>query len=86
MLKLVISFIVVMSLIVTCYVLFRLVKEALRPTLPPPPGIDVDGVIEELEIMIQIAETQAKKGIKSAEETLTFLQLELTKARELKNK
>jgi hypothetical protein len=86
MLKLVISFIVVMSLIVTCYVLFRLVKEALRPTLPPPPGIDVDGVIEELEIMIQIAETQAKKGIKSAEETLTFLQLELTKAQELKNK
>jgi hypothetical protein len=86
MLKLLISFIVGMSLIVTCYVLFQLVKEALRPTLPPPPGIDIDEVIEELEIMIQIAETQAKKGIKSAEETLTFLQLELIKARELKNK
>jgi len=71
------------------YVAFRLVKEALTSNAPAPPSntnSSIDEVIEELEFKVMRAELQAERGIKSAEETLTYLQSELVKAREIKNK
>lgn len=89
MFKLLISVVMLGLIFIVGYVAFRLVKEALTPNAPAPPSnvnTSIDEVIEELEFKVMRAELQAERGIKSAEETLTYLQSELVKAREIKNK
>lgn len=89
MFKLLISVVMLGLIFIIGYIAFRLVKEALTPNafIPPPhTNASIDEVIEELEFKVMRAELQAERGIKSAEETLTYLQSELMKAREIKNK
>jgi hypothetical protein len=89
MFKLLISFVMLGLIFIIGYIAFRLVKEALTPnafTPPPHTNASIDEVIEELEFKVMRAELHAEKGIKSAEETLTYLQSELVKARKIKNK
>ena len=89
MFKLLISFVMLGLIFIVGYIAFRLVKEALTPnafTPPPNTNASIDEVIEELEFKVMRAELHAEKGIKSAKETLTYLQSELMKAREIKNK
>jgi hypothetical protein len=59
-----------------------------QSTTPRQPNetLNIDDVIEELEFKITRVEIQAEKGIKSAEETLKYLRIDLEKARNLKNK
>jgi predicted PurR-regulated permease PerM len=88
MFKLLMSVLILGLVIIVGYVIFQLVKEML-PSAPTPKSntdISIDEVIEELEWKIMRAELQAEKGIKSAEETSSYLKIELEKARNLKNK
>jgi predicted PurR-regulated permease PerM len=88
MFKLLMSVLILGLVIIVGYVIFQLVKEMLPsvPTPKPNTDISIDEVIEELEWKIMRAELQAEKGIKSAEETSSYLKIELEKARNLKNK
>jgi hypothetical protein len=88
MFKLLMSVLILGLVIIVGYVIFQLVKEMLSsvPTPKSNTDISIDEVIEELEWKIMRAELQAEKGIKSAEETSSYLKIELEKARNLKNK
>jgi hypothetical protein len=89
MFKLLIGFILIGLFIIVGYVIYKVVIDVTKQsTTPRQPNetLNIDDVIEELEFKITRVEIQAEKGIKSAEETLKYLKIDLEKARNLKNK
>jgi hypothetical protein len=89
MFKLLIGFILIGLFIIVGYVIYKVVIDVTKQsTTPRQPNetLNIDDVIEELEFKITRVEIQAEKGIKSAEETLKYLRIDLEKARNLKNK
>jgi hypothetical protein len=89
MFKLLIGFILIGLFIIVGYVIYKVVIDVTKQsTTPRQPNetLNIDDVIEELEFKITRVEIQAEKGIKSAEETLRYLKIDLEKARNLKNK
>jgi predicted PurR-regulated permease PerM len=88
MFKLLIGFILIGLFIIVGYVIYKVVIDVTKQSTPRQPNetLNIDDVIEELEFKITRVEIQAEKGIKSAEETLKYLKIDLEKARNLKNK
>ncbi len=88
MFKLLIGFILIGLFIIVGYVIYKVVIDVTKQSTPRQPNetLNIDDVIEELEFKITRVEIQAEKGIKSAEETLRYLKIDLEKARNLKNK
>lgn len=78
----------VLSIILYGYAIYKVVIDVTKQSTPRQPNetLNIDDVIEELEFKITRVEIQAEKGIKSAEETLRYLKIDLEKARNLKNK
>jgi hypothetical protein len=76
-------------LIIVGYVIYKVISDIVKQHITSrqlDEDIDINDIIDELEFKVSRAEVNAEKGIKSAEEKLVYLKIELEKARSIKDK